>query len=581
MVSKRANLDHQNPMYSNNVVSWTIHISNLAKHDSHREKAMIEASRMRSFGIEPNSYTLVCLINTSIELGWILYGKELHCYVVQSGFSSNVYIGSSLISFYAKSELLTEAQKVFDEIPCRNIVAWNSLICGYVQSGRYREAMSLVVELERSDVGADSFTINAALTACAQQCLLDFGQTIHSRIVKLGLNWNVVVQNCLIHMYGECGCVDEGVKVFNEITHKDPVSWNSVIGASAANGRLSESLNFLKQMPCPDTISYNEVIHGIAQFGNIEDAVRFLSRMPNPSPSSWNSVLAGYVIQDRAVEALEFFAKMRLEGVEQDEFTHSTILKGVSSLSALTWGRVVHSSCIKSGLDTSVICGSALVDMYSKCGEVSSAELVFHSLPKKNLVSWNTMLAGYAHNGKASEVIRLFEQLKTVPGLAPDDLTFLSVLSACAQGNAGDKLQLGSQYFESMTKEYKISPTVEHCTCMIGILGRRGEAWRAKEMIQELGYWTFGSVWKALFSACCWNGDVKGAETTAAKVIELDGEDELVYVQLSNLYAYHGRWREVSGVRRHMKEIRLLKEPGCSWLEMENLELAYSIEKSS
>ncbi|KAK9142990.1 hypothetical protein Syun_012390 [Stephania yunnanensis] len=539
---------------------------------------MFEASRMRSFGIEPNSYTLVCLINTSIDLGWIFYGKELHCYVIQSGFSSNVYIGSSLISLYARSELLTEAQKVFDEITSRNIVAWNSLICGYIQSGQFLEAMSLVVELERSDMRADSFTINAALTACAQQCLLDFGQAIHSRIVKVGLNRNVVVLNCLIHMYGKCGCVDEGVEVFNEITHKDLVSWNSVIGASAANGRLAESFNFLNQMPCPDTISYNEVIHGITQFGNMEDAVRLMSQMPNPPPASWNSVITGYIIQDRVVEALEFFAKMRLEGVEQDEFTHSTILKGVSSSSALTWGRVVHSSAIKSGLDTSVICGSALVDMYSKCGEISSAELVFHSLPKKNLVSWNTMLAGYAHNGKASEVIRLFEQLKTVPGLTPDDLTFLCVLSVCAQGNAGEKLQLGSQYFKTMTKEYKIKPTVEHCTCMIGILGRRGEAWRAKEMIRELGYWTFGSVWKALLSACCWNGDVKGAEATTAKVIELDREDELVYVQLSNLYAYHGRWRDVSNVRRLMKDRRLLKEPGCSWLEMDDVDLATSIE---
>ncbi|KAK9275941.1 hypothetical protein L1049_023216 [Liquidambar formosana] len=190
-------------------------------------------------------------------------------------------------------------------------------------------------------------------------------------------------------------------------------------------------------MPNPDTISYNELINGIAQFGNIEDAIEILSTMPTPNSSSWNSIVTGYVNHDRAREALDFFSEMHSKDVQMDQFTFSSILSGIAGLSALTWGMLIHCCTIKCCLDDSIVVGSALIDMYSKCGQVKNAESIFKSLPKKNLVTWNAMISGFAHNGDSTMVMQLFKQLKMERDLRPDEITFLSLLSAVfTQSNA-------------------------------------------------------------------------------------------------------------------------------------------------
>ncbi|KAF8412979.1 hypothetical protein HHK36_000951 [Tetracentron sinense] len=551
------------------VVSWTNLISSLARRGSSSEMALFEATSMRNSGIEPNSYTLVCLIKASTNLGWIFYGQQLHSYILQSGFDSNIFVSSSLISFYMKCQLFNDAHKVFVDIPQSNVVSWNSLISGYLQCGKFHKALSLVPELDRSDLQADSFTFTAAIAACAKLCFLNLGKSIHSKIVKFGLESCFVVGNCLIDMYGKCGSVEESIRVFHEMINKDVISWNSVIEASARNGELKAALSFLHRMPFPDAISYNEVINGIAQFGNMEDAVRILMETPNPNSSSWNSIIAGYVNKDRAREALDFFSKMHSKDIKMDQFTFSSILSGVAFISALTWGTLIHCCTIKFGLDTPIVVGSALIDMYSNCGQVNMAESIFCSLPRKNLVTWNTMISGYAHNGNAREVIRLFEELKMVQDLEPDAITFLSVLSSCWQN--GELMHLGIQYFELMVNYYGIFPTPEHCSCMIHLMGQRGEIRKAERMIHEMGFGSCGLVWRALLGACGVCGDLRVAEVAAAKVIELEGNNEFVYVLLSNISASHGRWGDVSEIRELMREKGLRKEAGCSWIEVENV----------
>ncbi|KAJ4952838.1 hypothetical protein NE237_029670 [Protea cynaroides] len=550
------------------VVSWTQLISALAKCGSSSEMALLEASQMRRSGIKPNSYTMVCLIQASTNLGYTSYVQQLHGCMLQCGFSTNVFVSTALINCYSKWELFNDAHKVFEEIPQPNIVSWNSLISGYLYNEQFHKAVSLVLELNRTDLRADSYTLSAALAASAQLSFLELGKSFHSVIVKFGLGWNVVVGNCLIDMYGKCRFPEEAIQVFHEVINKDCVSWNSVIGASARNGRLEEALSILLQMPVPDTISYNEVINGIAQFGNIEDAIDVLSRTPKPSVASWNSIVTGYVNRDRVLEALDFFRKMHSKDIRMDEFTFASILRGIAGISALTWGTLIHCCLIKSGWNASIVTGSALIDVYSKCGQVNSAESVFCSMPRKNLVSWNAMISGYAHNGNTSAVIRLFEQMKVVQ--EPDGISYLSVLSACGQDVSLSHMGIG--YLESMTRDYGIEPTAEHCSCIIRVLGQTGEVEKAERMIHEMGFGSCGLVWRALLGAACRaSGDVKIAKIAAAKVIELEGDDEFVYVLLSNLYASHGKWGEVSAVREMMRERGLRKEAGCSWIEVENV----------
>ncbi|KAK8325080.1 hypothetical protein V6Z12_A11G027800 [Gossypium hirsutum] len=430
---------------------WLNLISILANGGTDMDLALYEASKMLHSGIKPNDYSLVHLVRISTDLGYISYCQQLHCCVLKSGFASNAFVSNALMRFYRRIDLLCEADKLFVEIPQPSVISWNSMISGYVQTGKFRKALGLFLELHRSEVCCNEYSFTSALAACGQ-------------------------------------------------------------------------LGFLQ---------------------------------------------LGYVNRNRPREALRFFNEMHSNDVQMDEFSFSIILNGIASLSALTWGILTHCCTIKRGLDTSVVVGSALIDTYSKCGQIKNAESMFQSLPKKNLVTWNAMISGYAHNGDSTKAIQLFEQLKTKRDLNPDWVTFLNVLAGCSQNET--PLQQVYQYFESMINDYGIQSTVEHCCCLIRLMGQRGETWRAGKLIYELGFGPCAVVWKALLGACGVCTDMKVAMIAAAKVIELEGYNDYVYVMMSNIFAYYHKWGQMSVMRKLMREQRVIKEAACSWIEMENV----------
>ncbi|XP_038905285.1 putative pentatricopeptide repeat-containing protein At5g47460 [Benincasa hispida] len=546
---------------------WTSLRTALAGGGRTAELALTKA--FQALKCNPNGYVLVQLVRACTSHAWDSCGHQLHCYILRSGFASNVFVGTAMVNFYIKSESFDSAHKVFDEMPQPSLVSWNSLISGFVHCGQFRKALSLFIQLDGSENLVDSYSLSTALSASSQLGWLKLGQSIHSKVVKLGVADNTIVANCLIDMYGKCESFEEAVKVFNEIIDKDVISWNSVIAASARNGRLEQASRYLRQMPQPDTISYNELINGYAQFGEIEVAVEILSKMDSPNSSSWNAVLTGYVDRDEAWKALSFFTKMHLWDVGMDQFTFSSILSGVAGLSALKWGLAIHCCITKCGLGKSTVVGSALIDMYSKCGHVNYAEMIFQSLPKKNLVSWNAMISGLAHNGKTMEVIHLFEKLKKMKDVKPDNITFLNILLSCSDNQL--PLEATMQYFKSMVEDYGIKPTIEHCCTMVRLMGQRGDVYRSKRLIHELGFDTSGSVWRAFLGVCGASRDLKLAKVAAAKVTVLGAADDYVHVMMSNICASHGKWRDVKLIRELMRKNGVRKETGYSWLiEMEN-----------
>ncbi|KAG9452291.1 hypothetical protein H6P81_005195 [Aristolochia fimbriata] len=543
----------------------SIEVVHTAKRFTHFRSLFGDILLKHNSGDLLDAYSLVQLISASIYSTSVRCAQQLHSYVLKSGFQSNIFISTSLVNVYAKLGHHNDADDMFDEIPHPNIVSWNSLISGYVQLGDYLKAIGLVLKLGRSSLRPDTFTFTAALTACAQLSFSNLGRSVHCAIITAGVELNSIVGNCLIDMYGKCGYVEDAIQVFRGIENKDVISWNSAIGAVARNQCINVAVDLLLQMPDPDAISYNEVIASIARFGDMEDARRILSNMPNANSSSWNSIIAGYIRRNRVPEALEFFREMHAQDVVEDQFTFSSILKGAAILSSLRCGLLLHCCTIKSGFDSCVVVGSALIDMYTKCAEVKAAETIFVSLPRRNLVSWNAMLSGYAHNGKPKEVVRLFEQLKAERVLIPDEITFTILISACAQDS--HLSNEGIRYFESMIDDYRITPSPELCSSMIDLLGQKGDTETAEKMIHDMGLDSCGSVWRALLGACKARGDVQLAEVAASKLIELEGDEEFVYVLLSNVYASEQRWVDVGRVRAVMRERGVRKRAGCSRVE--------------
>ncbi|XP_010495819.2 PREDICTED: putative pentatricopeptide repeat-containing protein At5g47460 [Camelina sativa] len=550
--------------------SWTTILPALARFDS--IGVLRSAVELINDGDKPDASPLVHLLRVSGNHGYVSLCQQLHGYVIKHGFVSDTRLSNSLMRFYKTSDSLEDAHKVFDEMPYPDVISWNSLVSGYVQSGRFQEGLSLFLELHRSDVFPNEFSFTAALAACSRLRLLLLGACIHSKTVKLGLEkGNVVVGNCLIDMYGKCGSMDDAVLVFQHMEEKDTVSWNAIVASCSRNCKLQLGLWFFHQMPNPDTVTYNELIDAFVKSGDFNNAFQVLSDMPNPNSSSWNTILTGYVNSEQSGEATELFKKMHSLGVRLDEYSLSIFLAAIATLAVVPWGSLMHSCALKLGLDSRVVVASALIDMYSKCGMLKHAELIFCKMPRKNLTAWNAMISGYARNGDSTEAIKLFNQLKQERFMKPDRFTFLNLLAVCSHCEVPMEVTVG--FFEMMVNEYGIKPSIEHCCSLIRAMGQTGEVWQAKKVIQDFGFGYDSVAWRALLGACSVRKDLKAAKIVAAKMIELGeaDEDEYVYIVMSNLYAYHERWREVSQIRKIMREKGVKKEVGSSWIQEQNV----------
>ncbi|RID75977.1 hypothetical protein BRARA_B02985 [Brassica rapa] len=552
--------------------SWTAVVSSLAQ--SGGTGALRAAVELLNHSDKPEdaSSALVHLLRVSGNHGYVSLCRQLHGYIVKHGFVSETRLSNSLMRFYKTSDSLGDAHKLFDEMPDPDVISWNSLVSGYVQSGRLQEGLCLFLDLERSDVFPNEFSFTAALAACARLKISRLGACIHSKIVKVGMEkGNVVVGNCLIDMYGKCGYMDDAVLVFQRMEEKDTVSWNAIVASCSRNRKLELGLWFFHQMPNPDTVTYNELIDAFVKSEDFNSAFEILSCMPNPNSSSWNTILTGYVNSEQSKEATQFFTKMHLFGVRLDEYSLSIVLAAIAVLAVVPWGSLIHSCALKLGLDSRVVVASALIDMYSKCGMLKQAELMFWTMPRKNLIAWNAMIYGYARNGDSTEAINLFHQLKQERFLKPDGITFLNLLAVCSHCEVPMELTLG--YFEMMVYEYGIKPRVEHCCSLIRAMAQRGDIWQAKKVIQEFGFGFDGVAWRALLVACSAGKDLKAAKAVAAKMAVLGevDKDEHVYIVMSNLYAYHEIWREVSQIRKIMREKGVEKEVGSSWIQEQNV----------
>lgn len=511
----------------------------------------------------PDGLILVQMIRDCINCGNVTHGLQLHCYAIRSGFVSNVFVNTALVSFYAKVVSIDDAHKLFDEMSQPNVVSWNAVISGYVHSGDLWKALSLFLQLYQSNLRADAYSFTSALAACGQLNLLRLGMSVHSRIVVYGLVSSVVVANCLIDMYGKCSSIDGAIRVFDELKDRDVISWNSVIAACARNRKLQLASDYFYQMPWPDTVTYNEMISGISQFGDMDEAIKILRSMPNPNSSSWNAIISGYVVRNRAGEALDFFAEMHAKAV-MDEFTYSSILSGIAGVSALKWGTLIHCCALKHGLIASMIIGSALVDMYSKCGQVNNAEMVFQFMPRKNIVTWNALISGLAHNGESRRVVQYFEELKGAKGLKPDDITFVNVLAACSHCQM--PLEKAYGYLTSMTNDYGIKPKPEHVASIIRLMGHHGQLCKAEKVIYELGLESCPPVWRALLGASGACGNLGVAKVAAAYLRRLEG-NEMGYVILSNINKDCGNWVDATAVWELMRDQGVIKEAGFSWID--------------
>jgi len=467
-------------------------------------------------------------------------GIQIHALISKSPLACDVYMGSALVDMYSKCRRPLDAQKLFEGMPEKNVVSWNSLITCYEQNGPAVEALVLFVRMMECGMEPDELTLASVVSACASLSALREGKQIHARAMKFDKFRNdLVLSNALVDMYAKCTRIREAKRVFDRI-------------------------------PAKCIVSETSILSGYAKSAMVTDARSLFSEMVDKNIIAWNALIAGYTQSGEDEEALRMFVQLKRQSVWPTHYTFGNVLNACANLADLQLGLQAHGHVLKHGFrfedgpEPDIFVGNSLVDMYLKNGSTDEAVKVFERMGQRDRVSWNAMIVGYAQNGCGEEALRLFKRM-LVSGEKPDDVTMIGVLSACSHAGLVDE---GRGYFKSMIEEYGLVPSRDHYTCMVDLLGRGGHLEEVEKFIKGMPVEPDSVLWGSFLAACRIHGNVKMGEWAAERLFETDYESSGSYVLLSNMYAERGRWADVVKMRRMMKQRGVVKQPGCSWIEI-------------
>ncbi|KAL0007978.1 hypothetical protein SO802_009480 [Lithocarpus litseifolius] len=487
-----------------NIFLYNTLIRGLVSNDCYHETIQYYGL-MRSEGFLPNSFTFPFVLKACARLLDVQLGVKIHSLVVKSGFDYDVYVKTSLLCLYASCGYLGHAHKVFDDIPEKNVVSWTAIISGYIGVGQYREAIDMFGVLVEMGLRPDSFTIVRVLFACTQLGDLRIGESIDEYMTEIGMGRNVFVATSLVDMYAKCGNIEKARCVFDGISEKDIVTWSTMIQTYALNG-------FPK-------------------------------------------------------EALDLFFQMQRENLKPDCYAMVGVLSACARLGALDIGDWASGLMDRSEFLSNPVLGTALIDMYAKCGSMAQAWEVFRGMKEKDRVVWNAIISGLAMNGHVKSAFGLFGQIEKT-GIQPDGNTFMGLLCGCTHAGLVDD---GRQYFNSMNRIFSLTPTIEHYGCMVDLLGRAGLLDEAHQLIKSMPVEANSIVWGALLNGCRLHRDTGLAEYVLKKLLELEPWNSGNYVLLSNIYSTSHRWDEAAKLRSILNEKRMKKIPGCSWIEVDGV----------
>lgn len=334
----------------------------------------------------------------------------------------------------------------------------------------------------------------------------------------------------------------------------------------ARGGDILSAKKLFDTMPEKNLVSSTAMLTCYAKHGQIAAARELFDEFREKDVVCWNVMIDGYTQHGFPNEALALFRRMLKTKVRPNEVTAVAALSACGQIGALESGRWIHSYIENLGIKLNVQVGTALIDMYSKCGSLEDARLIFDKVNDKDVVAWNSMIVGYAMHGFTIDAIRLFNEMLRI-GLKPTDITFIGILNACAHAGLVDE---GWRFFNSMKDEHAIEPKVEHYGCMVNLLGRCGQVEEANKLIKNMKVQPDSVMWGTLLGACSLHGNIDLGEEIAEYLVSQNLANSGTYILLSNIYAAKGNWDGVAKVRTLMKDSGVQKEPGCSSIEVNN-----------
>ncbi|KAL2460911.1 Pentatricopeptide repeat-containing protein [Abeliophyllum distichum] len=561
--------------------------------------------RMKCDSVAPVVYNFTYLLKACADSYDAKRGKEIHAQLIVNGLSSNLFAMTSVVNLYAKCGLIHESYNMFDRMPERDLVCWNTVIAGFAQNGMPKRALELILLMQNEGHMPDMVTVVSVLPASTATGNLRVGKSIHAYVLRRGLESYVNVATALIDMYAKCGLVGTARFIFDRMDMRTVVSWNTMIDGYAQTGNSEEALKLfdkmLEEKLKPSNVTVMGALHACADLGDLERgqyihklvdqlelgsdvsvinslismyckckrvdiSAELFDKLQGKTLVSWNAMLLGYAQNGRIIEAINLFCEMQQKNMKPDSFTLVSVITAIAELSVLRQAKWIQGLAIRMCLDKNVYVKTALVDMYAKCGAVHTARKLFDMMDERHVTTWNAMIDGYGTHGFGKEAVELFDKM-CISSINPNDVTFLCVISACSHSGLVDK---GRRYFIIMKEEYGLEPSMDHYGAMVDLLGRAGRLDEAWNFIQNMPVQPGLNVFGAMLGACKIHKNIDLGERAADKLFELEPDDGGYHVLLANIYATASMWDKVAKVRTMMEKQGIQKTPGCSLVDLKN-----------
>ncbi|MCO5578353.1 hypothetical protein L7F22_032194 [Adiantum nelumboides] len=447
----------------------------------HNNLAIILYFRMKSEGLLPSRCTVLCVLGSCTREQELIYGRIINDDVIRAGQSLDVAIGSRLVDMYAKCSSLEEAQKVFDNLPSRNVVTWNSLIAGYAMAGEIATVFIFLEKMKKDNLCPVGVTFLCVLKACNVLRSMESGNMICMEILKYGWDLNALVGNSLVDLYAKCGHLQEAHAVFMRLRSQDVVSWNALISgyvkvkdcASALElfwrmqkegvnpdaytfscafqacgnikeGEQGDALHnyFLVSGLEMDTHVGSTLLYMYATLNKLEEARRVFDGFSNANSVMWGMMIAGYSQHGHHICGLELFRRMQGVSIKPDAATFPFILISCGNLTKINPGMVAHNEVILRHFEAELEICNSLIDMYSKCGYLREAQRMSDYMLIRDKVTWNSLITGYAQQEDSMIALRLFKRMQQ-ENIMADKVSLLGAIKCCASaGTVFQAMQL-------------------------------------------------------------------------------------------------------------------------------------------
>jgi len=590
-------------MGARNVVSWTSLLTGYAQNGLNVETLKLFL-RMLVEGIKPNPFTFSAVIGALTDEGMVEAGIQVHTMAIKNGFGVATFASNSLINMYFKSGMIRDARAVFDSMTDRNAVSWNSMVAGLVTNGLHLETLDVFYHMRLAGVKLTKMVFAPVIKLCGNIKELGFSRQLHCQVLKSGFEYDKNIRTTLMLAYSKCGEMDNAFKIFSVMSDevRNVVSWTAMISGYLQNGMAEQAVNLFCQMSRegikPNDFTYSTILTaqpGVSPFemhaqaikrnyvkspsvgtalldayvkrGNVDEASKVFQRIEEKDIVAWSAMICGYAQIGDTEGAVRIFVQMAKEKIKPNEYTFSGIINACAAPTAgVEQGKQLHAWSIKSRFNNALCVSSALLTMYSKRGDIESAFEVFKRQRERDLVSWNSIISGYAQHGYGRKALEVFEEMQR-QNLEMDGVTFIGVISACTHTGLANE---GQRYFDIMVKDHHIEPRMEHYSCMVDLYGRAGMLVKAMEIINEMPFPASANVWRTLLAASCIHRNLEVGKLAADKLISLQPQNPASYVLLTNMYASVGNWKERAKVRKLMEEKKVKKVAGYSWIEVKN-----------